>query len=294
MLKIGIHSHPYNPLNLEYMRSLLQKLGQQDVEIIISDILANFLAQSQSIDLRGYSIFTRETLPKDTNVMFSLGGDGTLLETMLYIKDKEIPILGINTGRVGFLTAIDLAQVDEALKLFWNGFYTIDKRTPLQISGNKNLFQGYSFALNDVTLLRNQVSSMIVIHIHLDGQYLNSYWGDGILVSTATGSTAYSLSVGGPIVMPYIESFIIAPICPHNLNVRPVVVSENSVIDLKVEGREKYYAISLDSRIEKFENDVNIRVQKCDFKVKLIRFQSNDFFDVLRNKLSWGLDMRNA
>ncbi len=293
MIKIAIHSNPFDKNKLIDAKNLIEELLKKNVTVLLSDILAKLLTEHAILEIVHFNIFTQETFPSDTNFMFSLGGDGTLLETILYIKSNQTPILGINSGRLGFLTTIRIADFEKILTLFWQGFYTIESRTLLEVEASKPFFGSNNFALNDFTVLRNETSSMIVVHAYLDGEYLNSYWADGILVSTSTGSTAYSLSVGGPIAMPHSKSFIISPICSHNLNVRPVIVSDDSIIEFQLDDRNKNYTLSLDSRSQKIKKDINIKIKKCHFQAKLLRFSNNNFLDTLRSKLNWGLDIRN-
>ena len=230
---------------------------------------------------------------KNFDFFLSLGGDGTLLETVTYVGKHEIPILGINTGRLGFLATTSRDETDAAIENLFKGNYKIDARTVLELESDAKLFGGLNFALNDFTIMKKDTSSMVTVHVFVDGELLNSYWSDGVIVSTPTGSTGYSLSCGGPLVYPKSESFIITPVSPHNLTARPIVLSDNSKISFQVEGRSKKFLISLDSRFASIDETVSLTLKKSPFKVKLIQLQGNHYFKTLRQKLSWGLDLRN-
>jgi NAD+ kinase len=229
----------------------------------------------------------------EADIVLSLGGDGTLLDAITYIGDHEIPILGINMGRLGFLATTTQENAENAIDSLYNKAYKIDERTLIKVVSDEDLFNGINFGLNEFTILKRDTSSMIVVHTYIDGEYLNSYWADGLIVSTPTGSTGYSLSCGGPLVLPQSNNFIIAPVSPHNLNVRPMVVSDKSIISFQIEGRSKNFLVSLDSRSKSVAADIKIAVKKEDFKVKLINLKGYNYLQTLRNKLNWGLDMRN-
>jgi NAD+ kinase len=222
-----------------------------------------------------------------------LGGDGTMLESVTYIGKAEVPILGINTGRLGFLAINSRDDSDAAIEALLNGNYKIDSRSLLKLISSTKLFDDLNFALNDFTIMKKDTSSMITVHVHVDGQLLNSYWADGIIVSTPTGSTGYSLSCGGPLVYPESESFIITPVSPHNLGTRPIVLSDKSEITFQIEGRSKKYLISLDSRFETIDDTVKLKIKKERFHVNLVQLEGQHYFQTLRQKLNWGLDIRN-
>jgi NAD+ kinase len=223
----------------------------------------------------------------------SIGGDGTMLNTVTFVGDSGIPVVGINTGRLGFLSGINIEEIEHSIEDILNGNYDIDKRALIRLDTNNNLFGKRNFALNEIAVSRKDSSAMITIHAYLNDVFLNSYWADGLIISTPTGSTAYSLSCGGPVVMPDSENFIITPISPHNLNVRPVIISDRDVIRLKVEGRNKEFLVSLDSRPMSFESEIDLVIKKEAFKINLIRLKGNDFTSTLRQKLMWGVDKRN-
>ncbi|MCH8317517.1 MAG: NAD kinase [Bacteroidetes bacterium] len=229
----------------------------------------------------------------EADFVFSIGGDGTLLETVTHIGRKEYPILGINSGRLGFLAITPCEIATTAIKSIFDGDYNVDERTLIRLESEENIFEGLNFGLNEFAILKSDTSSMIVVHTYLDGDYLNSYWADGLIVSTPTGSTGYSLSCGGPIVFPHTSNFTISPVSPHNLNVRPIVVSDSSVISFEIEGRSKNFLVSLDSRSKTVDTSIKLAVKKEDFKAKLVKVGNENFLNTLRNKLNWGLDIRN-
>ena len=244
--------------------------------------------------LKNYDVFnSNHDLQRNVDFLFSIGGDGTLLDTVALVKDSKIPIVGVNTGRLGFLSSISMDNLAHAVESLKKGHYSSDARTLLRLESSHPLFGEENMALNDFTLHKMETSSMITIHTYLNGEYLNSYWADGIIVSTPTGSTGYSQSCGGPIVVPQSESFVITPIAPHNLNVRPIVVSDKNVISLEVEGRSQHFMATLDSRSATIEPGFQIALRKEEYCINLIRLNSENFLNTLRSKLNWGLDKRN-
>lgn len=233
-----------------------------------------------------------EDIRNRADYLFSLGGDGTLLDTLTLVRDRNIPVAGINLGRLGFLANIGKEEIEATVDALQQGTYILDRRTLLELVSNKPLFDGVNFALNDITLHKKDSSSMILIHAYLNGQFLNSYFADGLIVASPTGSTGYSLSCGGPIVMPHSETIILTPIAPHNLNVRPIVLPDDSVLSFEVESRSGDYFCTLDSRTESLDATYQIAVRKCSFPLSLIRLSDHQFLDTLRRKLMWGADIR--
>ncbi|MCR9286554.1 MAG: NAD kinase [Bacteroidetes bacterium] len=225
--------------------------------------------------------------------LITLGGDGTILGATTLVRDSNVPILGINLGRLGFLASVSKNRIQEAIELLINGHYTLEERTTIYLESNNPLFGEVKFALNDFTLLKRDTSSMITIHTFINGAYMNTYWADGIILATPTGSTGYSLSCGGPIIFPNSGNFVITPVAPHNLNVRPIVISDDSVVSFEVEGRAQDFLVTLDSRIEKVTSDDQLAVRKGDFRLKLVQLQDIGFIETIRNKLTWGKDERN-
>ena len=225
--------------------------------------------------------------------MISLGGDGTLLDTVCLVRDKQIPVLGINYGRLGFLASLGKDKLDEAVEALKNRTYVLDKRGLLHLEASVPLFGTTPFALNEFTIHKREFSPMIKIHTYLNGEFLNTFWSDGLIVSTPTGSTGYSLSCNGPVVFPDSDSFVITPIAPHNLNIRPIVVPNHNVISFEVEGRTEDFICTLDSRKEVVDKTVQLAIRKENFCFNLVRLNENNFLRTLREKLTWGFDTRN-
>ena len=234
-----------------------------------------------------------DDLKGKADMVISIGGDGTLLDTLSVVRDSGIPVLGINLGRLGFLSSISRDDIIPSVEKVIKGEYSLDRRTLLKLSTDGNYFGDFSCALNDVTVTRKNSTSLIVIHVYVDGVFLNSYWADGLIVATPTGSTAYSLSSGGPIVAPGSENFVITPLAPHNLTIRPIVISDKSEISIRVEGRDKQYLISLDSKTDVIERGHELRIRRADFSFNLVKMEHKDFYTTIRDKLKWGLDVRN-
>jgi NAD+ kinase len=237
--------------------------------------------------------FSANDLTEEIEFIISLGGDGTLLDTITLVRDKKISIVGINFGRLGFLASIGRDEVEEAVKAIVQRNYVLDKRTMIHAEANIPLFGNVPYGLNEFAIHKRDVDAMIKIHTYLNGEFLNSYWADGLLVATPTGSTGYSLSCNGPVVFPESGSFVITPVAPHNLNVRPIVVPDDNIISFEIESRSDDIICSLDSRREVISKNVQLAVKKENFDVSLVRIKENNFLQTLRNKLSWGLDKRN-
>ncbi|OYU97095.1 MAG: NAD kinase [Bacteroidetes bacterium B1(2017)] len=231
--------------------------------------------------------------PKEFDFLISIGGDGTILSSLEIIREAPLPVVGINTGRLGFLAGVPATEAALLIDELEKGHYSIDKRTLLELSSNKNMFGGVKYALNDFVLHKKDSSSMITIHTYINGEFLNSYWSDGLIISTPTGSTGYNLSCGGPILYPASQSFVITPIAPHNLNVRPMIISDQNVISFEVEGRSSSFLATLDSRSESISNKTQLAIKKADFFVNLVRMNGDDYLQTLREKLMWGYDNRN-
>lgn len=274
------------------MEDLWADIQAKNCQITLSDVFKVHLLE-HSFDVEQIPAYSSSTGPHQVDMAWSIGGDGTLLETLTHIGDKMIPILGINTGRLGFLATISPQEVSQALDFLIEGNYRVEERGLVEVKTEVDLFENKSFGLNEVGIMKTDTSSMIVIKAYVDGNYLNSYWADGLIVSTATGSTGYSLSVGGPLVMPTSDIFIIAPMSPHNLNVRPLVVSSDTRLRFEVSSRSQNFLISIDSRSKVVDSQFSIEVQKAPFPARLIKIPGDDFLQTLRNKLNWGLDARN-
>ena len=279
----------------KYIQHLIKKLENEHVKLIIEEEFYSFLKKNIRFKKTHQTFNTQEGLKGDdyTDFLFSIGGDGTLLKAVTYIKDSDIPILGINTGRLGFISSISADQIEDAVNDIIKNRYTINERTLLELKTNNNLFKETNFALNEVAVSKKDTSSMIRVDAFVDNDFLNTYWADGLVISTPTGSTGYSLSCGGPIIMPGTNNIIITPNAPHNLNVRPIVIDDNSIIKLKVEDRDQLALVSLDSRSRSFDSSTELIIKKANFKIKLVQPQNNSFTTTIRNKLMWGLDKRS-
>ncbi|MCP4460241.1 MAG: NAD kinase [Cytophagales bacterium] len=291
MQKIAIHGRQVTSDSLSHIESLFSYLDAHSVEVIISNSFNK--ANESQLDLTKYSIYSDALGQEDADCIFSLGGDGTLLDTITHVGDTLIPILGINTGRLGFLTTTAENSISESLDLLFTKQFRLEDRSLIQLETSLDLFDEKNFALNEFAILRKETSSMIVVKCYLNNEYLNTYWADGLMVSTPTGSTGYSLSCGGPVVLPQTKNFIITPVSPHNLNVRPLVIPDDGELTFKMESRETSVLISLDSRSATVPHDLEIKVKKADFNIQLIRLKGSSFLDTLRNKLGWGYDKRN-
>ena len=263
----------------------------------IACIEADFYEMLKNLGITStHEEFTQVSGLDDTFDLFvSFGGDGTMLRAVTYVKDLGIPIVGVNTGRLGFLSTFKKEDVRKVVTEFLSGAYTIETRSLVEVSLSAGLkeFNGLNFALNEITVSRKDTTSMITVETYLNDEYLTSYWADGLIVATPTGSTGYSLSCGGPVIAPSTKSLVLTPIAPHNLNARPFVISDDTEIRLKVSGREENHLISLDSRIASIPNGQEIRIKKSDFTINMIEYKSESFLKTLRNKLLWGEDKRN-
>jgi NAD+ kinase len=289
-MRIGVHGRDFQQKSSRFMERVLTILSRYKAEIYVSSKFQKHFNPKHSFKLK---VFEHGDSLKNLNFFISLGGDGTLLESITYVGKYEVPVLGINTGRLGFLATISREETEHALDSLFKGNYSIDQRTMLRLVSDPKLFDGTRFALNDFTIMKKDTSSMITVHVSVDGELLNSYWADGVIVSTPTGSTGYSLSCGGPLVFPESESFIITPVSPHNLGARPIVVSDRSEITFRIEGRSKKFLVSLDSRFETVDETVKLKILKERFKAQLIQLPGQHYFKTLRQKLNWGLDLRN-
>lgn len=291
-MKIAIHGKSTGLEAQACITDLLQCLKEVDATLAISADYKRDLAEK---DFHPEIADTFERLDNLSGFDFilSLGGDGTILDAITFTKESELPIVGINLGRLGFLATTPREAVNDVVKKLYSGDYKIESRSLIHVDSNQKLFEPFNFGLNELTITKKETSSMIVVHTYVDGEYLNSYWADGLIISTPTGSTGYSLSSGGPLVHPTQKNFIISPVSPHNLAVRPIIVSDQSKITFEVEGRSREFMVSLDSRSHTVDDTVEISVQREQFEAKLVRFGDSNYFDTLRNKLNWGLDARN-
>jgi NAD+ kinase len=287
-MKVAIYSRGLESQQESQLHLLLEELARQDFPVIIYKPLAE---QHNITNAEFFSV--AEDLHPSLDCVISLGGDGTLLDTVTFVQDKNIPVLGINFGRLGFLASIGREELAVAVDALANRTYLVDKRTLIHLDASIPLFGETSFALNEFAIHKRDTSSMIKIHTYLNGEFLNSYWADGLVVSTPTGSTGYNMSCNGPIVFPDSNSFVITPVAPHNLNVRSIVVPDSNIISFEVEGRTEEFICALDARREIVSKNIQLAVRKEKFTVSLIRLNENSFLSTLRTKLTWGLDKRN-
>ncbi|MFC4722486.1 NAD kinase [Geojedonia litorea] len=294
-MKIAIYGQSYQSNTQKSVQTLLHFLAKNPVEVFIEQEFYGMISsqnEAQS-DYKSFKVF--KTLDNSFDVLISIGGDGTILRAITFVRDLSIPIVGINTGRLGFLATIQTNEIEEAVSNILNGNYKISERTLLCVETqpeNSDLIE-INFALNEIAVSRKNTTSMITVETHLNNEYLTSYWADGLIIATPTGSTGYSLSCGGPVITPDTDSFVLTPIAPHNLSARPLVIPNDTQIKLKVDGREEYYLISLDSRIATLPNKAIVTIKKAHFKIKMVELTHESFLDTLRKKLLWGEDKRN-
>ncbi|MEJ2584361.1 MAG: NAD kinase [Robiginitalea sp.] len=290
-MKIALYGQSSGPDIAEPVADLLDELHNYHADIAVEKDFAKGLELDEKIP----QFTLEEGLDSSFELMVSFGGDGTILRAITYIRDLGIPIVGVNTGRLGFLSTCQKENVRERLRDFRDGKYHLVERSLVTASldGQSPGGDELNFALNEVTVSRKDTTSMITVETYLNGEYLTSYWADGLIIATPTGSTGYSLSCGGPVMMPTARSLIITPIAPHNLNARPLVISDETEIKLKVSGREAQHLLSLDSRITSLDNETEIWVRKAGFTIRMVEFTSESFLKTIRNKLLWGEDRRN-
>lgn len=289
---IAVHGKEFDPGNRSALNGFFSRLEEVDCQVICSDEFARILSQGQIELPENLKTYQIPNLP-EVDVIFSLGGDGTLLNTVTHVGERETPIVGINFGRLGYLATTAPDDLVNALELYLNKQFEIDNRVLLRLESSTRAFGELNFALNDFAILKTDTSSMITVKTYVDGEFLNAYWSDGLIISTPTGSTGYSLSCGGPLVLPQSSNFIITPISPHNLSVRPLVLPDNSVISFEIDSRVENVMLSLDSRSESVSSTIQLKVQKEKFRARLVKFAGVDTFGTLRKKLNWGLDARN-
>jgi len=292
-MKVAIYSRIIEETERGEVQQLLNELQRRKIQPVIYlpfyERINNVFKFPQDLLFFSHS----NDLDESIDFLISLGGDGTLLDTIAFVRDKDIPVIGINFGRLGFLASIGKEDMVTAVEALVNRTYVADKRSLIHLDASKPLFGEVPYGLNEFAIHKTDTSPMIKIHTYLNGEFLNTYWADGLIVSTPTGSTGYSLSCGGPVVFPESGSFVINPVAPHNLNVRPIVVPDDNIISFEVEGRAENFLCALDSRKEIVDKNVQLAVRREKFNISLVRLNENNFLQTLRNKLSWGLDQRN-
>ncbi|HKG07258.1 MAG TPA: NAD kinase [Pedobacter sp.] len=292
-MKIAIYGREFNNSVLPYVQEVFNALGDTSTRIIVYRKYLNFIKDKVKLPDNIESFDGHDELVQKAEVLISLGGDGTLLDTLSLIRDSHVPVIGINFGRMGFLASINKEEIRKAIGALQNKEFTLDKRTLLSLESKHDLFADENFALNDITIHKRDNSAMMIIHAYMNNEFVNSYWADGLIIATPTGSTAYSLSCGGPIIYPSSQNFVVTPIAPHNLNVRPLIVPDDVSLAFEIEARSAKFLVSCDSRTETVDRSVKIILNKANFHVNLIRLNNESYLTTLRNKLLWGIDTRN-
>ncbi|WP_297803770.1 NAD kinase [uncultured Polaribacter sp.] len=296
MKKAAVYGQSYAISSEKEIKTLLQVLEKNKIDFFIESKFYTLLVESNILQNNYKSFASFNDLDSSFDIMFTIGGDGTFLRSATHIRDLNIPILGINTGRLGFLAIVAKDLIEESVELVINGDFTIQERTLISVKTEPKTkdFSELNFALNEVTIAKKNTTSMIGVKTSLNEEYLTNYWADGIIIATPTGSTGYSLSCNGPVILPDSKNLVITPIAPHNLNARPVVISDETKIELEVNSREKSFLISLDSRVTTVPKETKIFIEKTDFTIKSILPRNQSFIKTLRSKLLWGEDVRNS
>lgn len=292
-MQVAIYGRLLQLEDVPLIQSLFDFLQEAGFRISVHDRYRELLHGKISLNNSISSFSDYKDIKNTFDYLISLGGDGTLLDTLTLVRNSNIPILGINTGRLGFLSSTGKEDMKDAVDALKNKTYKVDKRTLLHLDSNKPLFGGVNYALNEFSIHKRDTSSMITIHTYINGELLNSYWADGLIIATPTGSTGYSLSCGGPIIFPTSQNFVITPVAPHNLNVRPIIVSNDSVLSFEVEGRNENFLCTLDSRYEAIDTSFQLAIRKEDFTISLLRIKDDNYLNTIRSKLGWGHDQRN-
>jgi NAD+ kinase len=292
-MRIAIYGREFNDTVLPFVQEVFDVLESYETPVLVFQKYFDFISHKIKLPTGTETFDNHDQLAGQTDVLISLGGDGTLLDTLSLIRDSNIPVIGINLGRLGFLASINKGEIQKAITALVNGEYSLDKRSLLNIESKHQLFGDENFALNDITIHRRDNSAMMIIHAYMNDEFVNSYWADGLIIATPTGSTAYSLSCGGPIIYPSSQNFVITPIAPHNLNVRPLIIPDDVSLTFEIEARSAKFLVSCDSRTETVDRSVKIVLSKAEFHVNLIRLNNESYLTTLRNKLLWGLDTRN-
>ena len=294
-MKVAIFGQYYQNDTKPIIKDIFVFFNRNNVELVIEEKFLEILYTEKIIERKYAAFSTHQDLNSSFDILISIGGDGTILRAATFVRDSGIPILGVNAGRLGFLAKVQKENIGTFLQIVLEKKYTISKRTLLSlVTSPNNSIDGYiNFAMNEITVSRKDTTSMITIETYLNGEYLNSYWADGLIIATPTGSTGYSLSCGGPVLTPDVKSLVITPIAPHNLNARPLVIPDDNEIKLIVSGREENYLVSLDSRISSISNNSELTISKTPFKINMVEIPEETFLKTLRNKLLWGEDKRN-
>ncbi|THU41685.1 NAD kinase [Niastella caeni] len=292
-MKVAIYSRVIDDDQYGKVQQLLDELAKENIQPVIYKPFFEMIQSAVRFSDKTTVFSDSNDLTEAIDFLISLGGDGTLLDTVTLVRDKNIPVLGINFGRLGFLASIGSKELHIAVQSLVKRTILIDKRSLIHLDASKPLFGDVPYGLNEFAIHKTDTSPMIKIHTYLNGEFLNTYWADGVIVATPTGSTGYSLSCNGPVVFPESSSFVITPVAPHNLNVRPIIVPDDNIISFEIEGRTDHFICALDSRKELVDKKVQLAVRNESFTLSLVRLNENNFLQTLRNKLSWGLDTRN-
>lgn len=293
-MKVAIYGQYYQNDTRPIIKDIFVFFNRNNVELVIEEKFLEILYKEEIVGKKYNTFSSHKDLDSSFDILISIGGDGTILRAATFVRDSGIPMLGVNAGRLGFLAKVQKENIESFLQLVLEKKYTISERTLLSMESNPpGIETEINFAMNEITVSRKDTTSMITIETSLNGEYLNSYWADGLIISTPTGSTGYSLSCGGPILTPEVKGLVITPIAPHNLTARPLVIPDDTEIKLKVSGREEQYLVSLDSRINSISNNSELIIKKTPFKINMVEIQQETFLKTLRNKLLWGEDKRN-
>ena len=292
-MNLAIYGRRFEEKSKAMVNVVFDELEKHGAKLWIYEKFHVYLQETLNRVIKAETYTTRADIEDEITCLITIGGDGTILDVVTEIIGTNTPILGMNTGRLGFLANNSREDVARAIDCLHSGDYKLDHRSVLELNSNEKIFEGQNFALNELTIHKKDSSSMVTVHTYVNDDYLNSYWADGVIVATPTGSTAYSLSCGGPIMSPSSNNFVITPVAPHNLNVRPIILNDTNVIKLQIGGRENEYLATLDSRSETITNETIITIKKAENTIALIKFEWQAFFDTIRNKLLWGRDRRN-
>ena len=291
-MKLALYSRHLKKEHRPLLEEFFKLIKKDDIEVCVFQPYMEEINTALELGL-SFSFENYHSLPDDIDFLISIGGDGTLLDTVRIVRNRQIPVAGINAGRLGFLADIDRQEIGDLIVSLKNNTFSIERRTLIHVDTNKPVFGEVNFGLNEFAIHKTDSSSMITILVYLNGEYLNSYWADGLIVATPTGSTAYSLSCGGPIVFPTTESFVLTPVAPHNLNARPMVIPDNTVLSFEIRSRSEHYLCTLDSRHKRVDKSYQIAIRKEDFSFNLVRMPESHYLKTLREKIKWGEDLRN-
>jgi len=292
-MKVALFGKVFSDDGAAYLQQLIDKLHNVRCRLLIYEPFLEKIRKKIAIKCEVHSFNSHEDLKNNAELLLSVGGDGTLLDTIMLVRDSGLPVLGVNLGRLGFLSSISCDEIIPAIDQINEGNYQLEQRTMLSLEKPEGLFQDLNFALNELSVTKTDTNSLAVVNVYIDDKFLNTYWADGLIVATPTGSTAYSLSCNGPIITPGCENFVITPISSHNLTVRPIVIPDTSKIRISVGGRNRHYLVGLDSRFRTIEQSQELIISKSPFKLNIVQLPNKDFYSTIREKLLWGKDQRN-